>query len=518
MDVQHFLAVNMMVISALAIIVALVQPSGRPTALWYGVNGLVLIVGLAALRFWPDQAGSLVAVVFVPLVVAPILLGVQMSRAALKGNMRWAAALGSLLSILHPTRQVRLTSALTRAQSKPTTQQQVAALEAIAADASPAERIAIRGQILRAEGNWQGLLDHIRRHREDIASVGAFEVRALGELGQLDQMAETYEATRAGYNGRDLLEAQLFVLAFGGRPDAVAELLRKPLAGLGRDAKAYWNSIALRAAGADRETWQAPLRAAMASSRSALFRSRTEALLAATVSPAISPMSPRTQAIIDNTGLRVTQTESAGRSRSAFAPFTWLMIAAMGIVYVLAEMRGGSENLRVLVDLGAMWPPYVERRGEWWRLVTALFLHLGPLHLGVNALMLYVLGRPAEQTYGSVRLLVLYFLGGIASTGFVLWLALSGQTEPSVLIGASGAVMAVFGAIVAHRLVSWLRWRDPVDKRALILLPAILVLQIAADLASPQVSLAAHASGFVAGLLIGLALTLTMREDRRMEA
>jgi rhomboid protease GluP len=196
---------------------------------------------------------------------------------------------------------------------------------------------------------------------------------------------------------------------------------------------------------------------------------------------------------------------------------TWLMIAAIGIVYMVAETHGGSESLRVLVDMGALWPPYVEVRGEWWRLLTALFLHLGPLHLGVNAFMLWVLGRPAEQTYGSLRMLLLYLLGGVASTAFVLWLALSGLTEPSVLIGASGAVMAVFGAIVAHRLVSWLRWHDPVDKRALILLPAILVLQVAADLASPQVSLAAHASGFIAGLVIGLALTMTMRMHRRME-
>jgi rhomboid protease GluP len=518
MDVQHFLAVNMMVISALAIVVALVQPGGRPTALWYGVNGLVVTVGVAALRLWPAQAGWLVASVFMPLVLAPFLLGVLMNRAALKGNMRWAAALGRLLSILHPTRQVRLNSALTLAQSKPTAQQQVAALEAIAADASPAERIAIRGHILRAEGNWQGLLDHFRAHRDEIASVGSLEVRALGELGEIDQMAEAYEATRASYNGRDLLEAQLFLLAFGGRPEAVADLLGMPLAGLGNDAKGYWSAIALRAAGADAATWQAPLRAAIAGSASPVFRSRAEAVLAAPVAPSATLASPRAQAIIDNTAVRVRHADTAGRSRAAFAPFTWLMIAAMGVIYVVAEMRGGSESLRVLVDLGAMWPPYVEQRGEWWRLVTALFLHLGPLHLGVNALMLYVLGRPAEQTYGSFRLLFLYLLGGIASTGFVLWLSTSGYTEPSVLIGASGAVMAVFGAIVAHRLVSWLRFRDPVDKRALILLPAILVLQIAADLASPQVSLAAHTSGFVAGFLIGLALTLTMREHRPAEA
>jgi rhomboid protease GluP len=513
MDLQHFLAVNMMVISALAILMSLMQAGAGRNLLWLAVNGLVVLVGLAALRLIPQSAGSIVGAVFAPLVAAPFVLGLLNQRAALRGQQRRAALYARLLALVHPSRHMRLTSAMTSAWAKPTVAAQVAAMAAMLTDCSPGERISIEGQMLRAKGDWQGLLDHFRNHQGDIAGVGALEIRALAELGRLDAMAEAYEATRSRLSGQDLLEAQLVVLAFGGRPDAVATLLNGPLAALGQHIKTYWTAVARCAAGAG-ETWREPLHKLLAGAPDEPFRRRVERLLASPPTPAAS-MGLRSQAIVDGAIQRVREAEAPRRSSLLAAPITWLLILAICAVYVAAEMRGGSENLRVLVEMGAMWPPYVERRGEWWRLVTALFLHLGPLHLGVNALMLWVLGRAAEQAYGSLAMLLVYLAGGIASTGFVLWLAWSRYTEPAVLIGASGAVMALFGGIVAHRLVSWLSWRDPVDRRAVILLPAILVLQIAADLASPQVSLAAHVSGFVAGLVLGLPLAMAVRGRSR---
>lgn len=516
MDVQHFLAVNMMVVSALAILLSLMQSGLRAGKLWIAVNLLVIAVGLAALQFAPVSAGSIVACVFVPLVVSPFLLGQLMHRAVLKGNMGSAAILGRVLAILHPTRQFRLNAAVTSALSRQTVPEQLAAFEEIAADANPAERITIRGYALRAQNDWQGLLEHFREHRDEIAGVGSLEVRALGELGRLDEMVQAYELAAPRLNPYDMLEARLFLLANGGRPDAVQDLLKGPLAALGDDAKAYWTSIALRASGAPLATWQEPLRTTLAKSRNKLFKARAERTLNATVIDPASALSPRAAAIVDNVAQRMQQTNSPPKPGLLTTPVTYILLAAIGLVYVLEEMRGGAEVLRVLVDMGAMWPPYVERRGEWWRLITAIFLHLGWLHTLVNAFMLWVLGRPCELSLGSLRMLLVYLLGGVASTGFVLWLALAGYTEPAVLIGASGAIMALFGAIVAHRLVSWLRWRDPLDKRALVLFPAILALQIAVDLATPQVSLAAHASGFVAGFLIGLLMVLPLREPRRV--
>lgn len=518
MDVQHFLAVNMMVISALAIVMSLMQIGTKNNVLWLLVNGLVVVTGLAALQIFPHSAGTLVAAVFCPLVMAPFMLSAMAQRAMLKGNLRTAAVFGQVLAFLHPTRNVRLNTAMTRAQARATTVEQVAALRAIAADASPAERITIQGHVLRAEDDWQGLLEHFHAHRDEIVSVGTLEIRALGELGRTEEMLAAYDAAKLRLNGLELLEAHLFVLAYGGRPAEVAVMLKGALAGLGGEAKSYWTAIAARASGAGAHEWQAPLRKAADASRNATFKNRAARQLAMPSAAVGETLSPRALAIVDTTAHRVTQLAPVKRNWLLAAPLTYFLLVLIVGVYVMEELRGGSEDLKVLVDMGAMWPPYVERRGEWWRLATALFLHLGALHAGVNALMLYVLGRPCEQIYGSMRMLAIYLLGGLASSGFVLWLALSGYAEPAVLIGASGAIMALFGGLVASRMVNWLRYRDPLDRRTLILLPAILLLQLAADLSSPQVSLAAHASGFVAGLLLGTLLSPGRNEHRTVPA
>ncbi len=514
MDVQHFLAVNMMVISALAIIMSLTQTGAKNNVLWLAVNGLVVATGLVAMYMFPRSAGTIVAAVFCPLVMAPFLLSSLAQRAMLKGNLRTAAIFGRALALLHPTRHIRLNTAITGAQARGTPAEQMVALQTIAADASPAERIAIQGHVLRANNDWQGLLNHFRAHRDEIVSVGSLEVRALGELGRTEEMLAAFDDVKLGLNGLDLQEAQLFVLAYGGRPAEVAVMLQGSMSGLGEEAKAYWMAIAARAAGASVHQWQTPLRKAADASRNVTFKMRATRQLSMPSQVVAETLSPRALSIIDATAHRVTQLAPVKQNWLLAAPLTYLLLALIVAVYAMEELRGGSEDLKVLVDMGAMWPPYVERRGEWWRLGTALFLHLGPLHAGVNALMLYVLGRPCEQSYGSLRMLVIYVLGGLSSCGFVLWLALSGHAEPAVLIGASGAIMALFGALVARRLVSWLRYRDPLDRRTLVLLPAILLLQLAADLSSPQVSLAAHASGFLAGLLIGMVMSFAERQAR----
>ena len=142
--------------------------------------------------------------------------------------------------------------------------------------------------------------------------------------------------------------------------------------------------------------------------------------------------------------------------------------------------------------------------------MTALFLHWGPLHAGINALMLVMLGRLCERAFGSLRMALIYGVGGIASTGFVLWLTMS-QRDPPVLVGASGAIMALFGAIAGRSMLNWLRYRDVLDGRNLMMLLLIVVVQVAADIATPQVSLAAHASGFITGLIVAVLIGLMPR-------
>lgn len=83
------------------------------------------------------------------------------------------------------------------------------------------------------------------------------------------------------------------------------------------------------------------------------------------------------------------------------------------------------------------------REGQWWRLVTAGFLHGGLLHIGMNMWVLFDVGGQAEQIYGASRMLVIYFVSTIA--GFYL----SYLWTPNPSLGASAAIMGLIGAMIA---------------------------------------------------------------------
>ncbi len=136
----------------------------------------------------------------------------------------------------------------------------------------------------------------------------------------------------------------------------------------------------------------------------------------------------------------------------------------------------------------------------------ATFLHFGPVHLCANMFMLFLLGRMVEATFGWWRFLIIYMLGGIGSTAFVMGLMLNGWLENGVLIGASGAIFAVFGAEAARQISSWRYSRDALDKGQLVNLALILLVQVVIDFSVPQISAAAHMSGFLIGLVLGLLL------------
>ncbi len=94
--------------------------------------------------------------------------------------------------------------------------------------------------------------------------------------------------------------------------------------------------------------------------------------------------------------------------------------------------------------LGAKWGPYIFQGHEYWRLVTAGFLHGGWLHILMNSWVLYDLGAQVEQVYGTPRFLVLYFLGTVG--GFYMSAVLN-PLVPS--LGSSAGIMGLIGAMIA---------------------------------------------------------------------
>src|SRR5690606_11725912 len=93
---------------------------------------------------------------------------------------------------------------------------------------------------------------------------------------------------------------------------------------------------------------------------------------------------------------------------------TWALTGAvLGVAGFVSVAVGTSHDLGVLVRAGAMVRSLVEG-GEWWRLVSAVFVHVGAVHLFVNAIGAFFLGRVAEELFGGPRTVALFGASGVA--------------------------------------------------------------------------------------------------------
>jgi membrane associated rhomboid family serine protease len=185
------------------------------------------------------------------------------------------------------------------------------------------------------------------------------------------------------------------------------------------------------------------------------------------------------------------------------APAVFIFILLNVAAFVIELAVGDWNDPEVLRRIGALDPYSVVVQREYWRFATALFLHAGFLHLGFNCFALYVLGPGLERAIGTVRFVVCYLLSGLASGAGVIVLMLMHLVEPAQLIGASGSIMGIVGAwagfLLRHR-------HAPQAKQRLANVGMIVAIQIVFDLSTPQVSMAAHLCGLIAGFFLGLIL------------
>ncbi|MGH2346830.1 MAG: rhomboid family intramembrane serine protease, partial [Chloroflexota bacterium] len=119
----------------------------------------------------------------------------------------------------------------------------------------------------------------------------------------------------------------------------------------------------------------------------------------------------------------------------------YMLLAINVAMYVFLETHGGSQNGVTLERYGAKDDFAIIHQGQWWRLITPIFLHEGLLHLGVNCFSLYMVGPLYERCVGSARFLYVYFFAGICGSLF----SLAASPDPGV--GASGAIFGVFGGL-----------------------------------------------------------------------
>jgi rhomboid protease GluP len=171
---------------------------------------------------------------------------------------------------------------------------------------------------------------------------------------------------------------------------------------------------------------------------------------------------------------------------------TQLILVVNVLLYAVMVAVGGSAEIAhfssgTMLKLGASYAPWVER-GEWWRLVTCIFLHFDPIHLLMNSVALYQAGALLEPRVGGMRFLGIYLVAGLGgSLASLAW----HWRSAVVSAGASGAVCGIVaaGALAMH-LVGARRERDSMLRWILI----IIVYGFAAN-----VDAAAHAGGLIVG-------------------
>jgi rhomboid protease GluP len=178
------------------------------------------------------------------------------------------------------------------------------------------------------------------------------------------------------------------------------------------------------------------------------------------------------------------------------AVFAWEIAA--GVFVSSKEMIEAGLQGATLIDAGALVRAKV-LAGEWWRMVTAMFLHGGFDHIIGNMIVLYIVGMAAEHAFGSTRMLLVYFAGGLAGS------TLSLLASPGPSVGASGAVFGVLAAVVVtlyrHQKQFYVR-----DKRIGIVLAGWAGYQLLTGFLTPFVDNFAHLGGIIGGALAAMVL------------
>ncbi|MCA1658177.1 MAG: rhomboid family intramembrane serine protease, partial [Verrucomicrobiaceae bacterium] len=303
-------------------------------------------------------------------------------------------------------------------------------------------------QSFRLRGEWINLVGWVRGEiapsvRETDFALLPLYFRALGEADSRNELVIEFATmagtlTRAQQPGGSYHSSLLLVLAFCGRLPALTNLLETKLRKLPRDLAEFWRATGELAAG-DIFAGRERLEKLHATTTDQLLQMEAAQRLAAANSA--TPLAPSAAAFLSR--IELSDRPSSGVFGSETRPTTAVLIF-IGVnlgMFLIEVAMGGSTNSQTLHRLGALEPWAVRLGGEYWRLLTSLFLHYGPLHLLFNLYALFIIGPGLERHIGSVRFGLCYLLSGLGSClGVLLWRGLD-LSRYEQLVGASGCVM-----------------------------------------------------------------------------
>lgn len=168
----------------------------------------------------------------------------------------------------------------------------------------------------------------------------------------------------------------------------------------------------------------------------------------------------------------------------------------MGICFIMFLITGMGNDTGVLIEYGANLDVLV-KNGEYYRLLTSMFLHSGLLHLFFNMYALYIIGPQVESFFGKTKYLIIYLLSGIS--GSLLSVAFNVNT---VSVGASGAIFGLFGALLYFGY-NYRGYLGNVIKSQIL---PVVIINLIFGFISTGVDVAGHVGGLIGGIIVSSVL------------
>ena len=181
-------------------------------------------------------------------------------------------------------------------------------------------------------------------------------------------------------------------------------------------------------------------------------------------------------------------------------PVTYALFGINIFIFLLMGLAGGSRNESMLLGFGVKDNLLIDQ-GEFWRWVTPVFLHLGPLHIFFNSYAIWIVGPQVEKLYGSARFTIVYILAGIAGVAGSYFYHPYNRSA-----GASGAIFGLFGALLVFGL-KYRRSIPPMFQRAVGkgVFP-VIAINLFIGYMIPGIDNSAHVGGLIAGALLAVVI------------
>ncbi|ANZ58242.1 rhomboid family intramembrane serine protease [Fructilactobacillus lindneri] len=177
---------------------------------------------------------------------------------------------------------------------------------------------------------------------------------------------------------------------------------------------------------------------------------------------------------------------------SKYPIVTWILLLVMIINFILMTFSGGSTNPSVLLEFGAESNILIQQ-GEWWRLITPIFVHIGYQHLIIDGISIYFVGKILENIFGHIRYFIIFMVSGFCGN------LMSFAFENSLSAGSSTSLFGLFGSFLMLACV--MKDNEFITQTAKTFL-LLIIINLIFDLFAPGINIYGHIGGLIGGFMI----------------